>query len=263
MIERVEWERLPAVLRAAVEHRTGAVAAAESIGQGLNSAAALRLTTAEGTYFLKGVRAQDADGTAGLAWEERVAPAVAAVSPALRLAVHLAQWHVLVVDYVPGRTVDLSHGSPDTEAVATLMQRLGELPESPADVPQFTDRYAAHLLPGDAELLHGEHLLHTDTNPHNILVADDVAHLVDWAMPALGPAWIDPALTAVRLMEDGQTAAAALDWLDRIPSWRQAPPAAAAAFVGVICRDWTARIGERAAEPSNARHRGLLARAIV
>lgn len=263
MTERVEWEQLPDVVRTAIEEHTGPVVAAESVEQGLNCTAALRLTATVGPFFLKGVREEDADGLAGLAQEQLVAPAVAAVSPVLRLAVHEAGWHALVFDLAPGRTADLGPGSRDIEAVATLMQRLAHLPAPPAGLPQLADRYVDHLLPGDAELLHGEHLLHTDTNPHNLLVNGGAAQLVDWAMPAVGPAWIDPALTAVRLMEDGQSPAAALAWLDRIPSWREAPAAGVTAFVGAVCRDWAARIGERSAEPSNARYRALLTHSLA
>ncbi|MEW2548243.1 phosphotransferase [Streptomyces sp. NPDC047002] len=264
MIEQhLPWVDLPAPLRAAVQQHTGVVTSAESIEQGLNCSAAVRLTAAAGAFFVKAVRGKHTEGLAGLAQEQRVAPLVDAVSPALRLAVREAGWHALVFDLAPGRTADLSAGSPDVDAVAALMRRLADLPPVPAELPQFADRYAAHLLPGDAELLHGEHLLHTDTNPHNLLVHDGTARLVDWAMPALGPAWIDPALTAIRLMESDQTPAAALAWLDQVPSWRHAPAAAVTAFVGVVCRDWTGRIGEHAAEPSNARFRALLTRSLA
>ncbi|GAA3721813.1 phosphotransferase [Streptomyces tremellae] len=264
MIEQhLPWAGLPAPLRAAVQRHTGVVTSAESVEQGLNCSAAVRLTAAAGAFFVKAVRGEDTEGLAGLAQEQRVAPLVGAVSPALHLAVRETGWHALVFDLAPGRTADLAAGSPDVEAVAALMQRLAGLPPAPAGLLQFADRYAAHLLPGDAELLHGEHLLHTDTNPHNLLVDGGDARLVDWAMPAVGPAWIDPALTAVRLMESDQTPAAALAWLDQIPSWRHAPAAAVAAFVGVVCRDWAARIGEREAEPSNARFRALLTHSLT
>ncbi|MEU3184230.1 aminoglycoside phosphotransferase [Streptomyces sp. NPDC006923] len=267
MIEQhLPWDDLPAPLRAAIQQHTGIVTSTESIEQGLNCSAAVRLSAARGSFFAKVVR-EDTEALAGLAQEQLVAPAVVAVSPVLHLAVHEGGWHALVFDLAPGRTADLKPGSPDIEAVAALVQRLAHLPAPPPGLPQFADRYANHLLPGDAELLHGEHLLHTDTNPHNLLVDVNAngaaALLVDWAMPAVGPAWIDAALTAVRLMEGGQQPAAALAWLDRIPSWRSAPAAAVAAFVGVICRDWAARIGERAAEPSNARYLALLGRSLA
>ncbi|MFI6350483.1 phosphotransferase [Streptomyces sp. NPDC050560] len=259
MTDRVQWEHLPAVLRAAIEETTGKAAAAEPVELGLNSPVALALAAAEGMFFVKGVRDDDAGGRAALAWEERLAPAVSDVSPTLRLAVYAAGWRVLVFDFVPGRTADLGPGSPDVVATAALMRRLACLAPAARSVAPVADQYARYLLPGEAALLHGRHLLHTDTNPHNILVDDGTARLVDWAMPARGPAWIDPALTAVRLMEADQTPRAALAWLDGIPSWRRADPAAVSAFVGVVCRDWTTRLGARDAEPSNARFRALLA----
>jgi hypothetical protein len=45
----------------------------------------------------------------------------------------------------------------------------------------------------DLALLAGDHLLHTDLNPDNILISDGRAWLVDWAWTTLGAAWIDPA----------------------------------------------------------------------
>lgn len=46
----------------------------------------------------------------------------------------------------------------------------------------------------EARRFDGEHLLHTDWNPHNVLVIDGMARLVDWAWASRGASWIDPAL---------------------------------------------------------------------
>ncbi|MFD0383678.1 phosphotransferase family protein [Streptomyces stramineus] len=111
---------------------------------------------------------------------------------------------------------------------------------------------------GTRELLRGEALLHTDTNPHNLMVTDRRAYLVDWATPALGPAWVDVAYTAVRLMEADCPRAEVLAWAARFPSWASARPEALAAFVAAHCRRWEATVGAAAARPSNARFAALL-----
>lgn len=66
--------------------------------------------------------------------------------------------------------------------------------------PPLADQFTSYLLPGEAELLRGTASLHTDTNPHNIMIGNGgVAHVVD------------PACAAVRLRERGRSPAAAGD----------------------------------------------------
>ncbi|MFF2066142.1 phosphotransferase [Streptomyces sp. NPDC058200] len=262
MIERVQWEELPVRLRTAVEERTGTVIAAEPVTQGLNCSVALTLDTRRsGALFFKGVRDTDTEGVAALRWEERVNSAVGGISPAVRHDFRVAGWSCLAFDYVRGSNADLSPGSPDLDAVTSTMRRMHRLRAPDFAIPPLADRFAEHLLPGETDALSGRHLLHTDTNPHNIMISDHgEAYVVDWAMPALGPAWVDPAYTAVRLMECEQAPAAALAWLNGFTSWRQADPKAVSVFVEGTCRQWTAAVGGRGAEASNARFRHLLGR---
>ncbi|WP_325051369.1 phosphotransferase family protein [Streptomyces corynorhini] len=215
-------------------------------------------TVQDGLLFLKGVRDSDADGTAALRWEQLVSPAVAGVAPDIRHAFHAYGWSCLAFTYVQGRNADLGPGTADLAAVAEALERLGELAPPDIQLPPLTNRLADYLRPGEADTLAGEHLLHTDTNPHNIMIdSRGTAHVVDWAMPAVGPAWVDPAYTAVRLMEYGQPPDAALAWLDRFASWRHAEPKAVEAFVSATCRQWTDTVGERGSLASNARFRHL------
>ncbi|WP_434600468.1 phosphotransferase [Streptomyces sp. A5-4] len=140
------------------------------------------------------------------------------------------------------------------------MSRMHDLRILHTPIPQLSTRFAAFLHPGEAVALKGSHLLHTDTNPHNVMIGNygGDAYLVDWAMPAIGPAWVDPAYLATWLMSYGQPPSDALGWLGGFTSWRQADPKAVETFVNVTCRHWTATIGEKGAEPSNARFRHLL-----
>ncbi|MFI5617555.1 phosphotransferase family protein [Streptomyces sp. NPDC051567] len=259
MTERVQWEDLPAGLREAVTARTGPVVTSETVAEGLNCTVALIIHTRRaGPLFLKGVRTSDATGTAGLRAEEHVNGVVAAHGSALRHRFEAAGWRCLAFAHLDGRHVDLSPGTGDLDAVARTLERVQSLDAGGLRIPRFAERFRKYLEPGEAEALEGAALLHTDANPHNILVRAGDAYLVDWAMPATGPAWVDPAYTAVRMMECGQTPADALRWLHRFPGWRRAEPGAVRAFVNGTCRHWTATVGEKGAGPSNARFRSLL-----
>ncbi|WP_405799246.1 phosphotransferase [Streptomyces sp. NBC_01506] len=259
MIERVEWEQLPAGLRVSVEVRTGAVVAAELVPQGLNCTVALALTTQRGPLFFKGVREDDTEGVAALRWEEQLNPTVRGVSPTIRHTFRSDGWYCAAFDYIEGRNADLGPGSADLDTVALTLHRMHQLRLPDLTIPPLADRFSGHLLPGEEQALAGGHLLHTDTNPHNIMISGGNAYVVDWAMPAVGPAWVDAAYTAVRLMEYGQSPATALAWLNTIPSWRRADPKAVAAFTSATCRRWTATVGEKSAAASNTRIQHLTA----
>lgn len=247
------------MLRGAVEERTGQVVASEVVAGGLNCAVALKLTTERGRLFFKGVREADDEAVASLGWETRINHVVQGVSPVIHHCFRTAGWSCLAFAYIDGRHADLAPGSSDLAAVADALQRMQAFSGSTFPASPLADRFAPYLLPGEAGHLHGTNLLHTDTNPHNILIdRDGDARIVDWARPASGPAWVDPACTAVRLMECGQTPADALAWLGGFTSWRYANAKAIETFVNVTCRRWTATIGEHDAKRSNTRFRQLL-----
>nr|WP_246469949.1 phosphotransferase [Streptomyces olivoverticillatus] len=246
---------MPGAVRAAVEERTGAVIAAETLPDGLTCATALSLTTATGRTFVKGGPVH----RAAQQWEVLVNPYVRAIGPRLLWQVVADGWDLLGFEYVDGRHADLSPGSPDLPLVAEALRTAHDRQPRPTPaVPPLVERWSALLAPGEAALLGGDSLLHTDTNPHNILIADRRAHLVDWAMPALGPAWADVAYTTVRLMEADCPTGRALAWAARFPCWRAADAQALRAFVAANCRHWDSRVGPVAARPSNARFTALL-----
>ncbi|MGW1978819.1 phosphotransferase [Streptomyces sp. NPDC001889] len=261
MTERVEWEKLPAAFRDAVERHTGPVIASESVGSGFNCTVALAVhTRSSGRLFLKGVRTSDTAGAAGLLCEERLNDAVGGVSPTIRHRIEEAGWLALAFVHVDGRHVDYGPGTSDRAALMRVTRRMHRLRAPAHPVPRLSDRFAGHLRPGEAEALKGSHLLHTDLNPHNIVIshAGGDAYIVDWAMPALGPAWVDPASMAAWLMTYGHAPADALAWLRGTPSWPQADRKAVEAFVNVTCREFTASVGDKDAEPRNTRFRHLL-----
>lgn len=260
MTSRTEWHDLPRPLRAAVEERTGPIATARALTGGLNCAMAAALKAAEGPVtFVKGTPVTNAVALSGQRWEAVVNPYTRAVGPRLLWRVEAAGWELLGFAYVDdARHADLSPGAADLRLVAEVLGSAHALPPPPPHlgVPSFADRWAGFLEAGELPLLHGRTLLHTDTHPHNLLVTADRAHLVDWAMPALGPAWVDVANTAVRLMEADCPTETALAWAAGLTSrWRAA---ALRAFVAANCRAWASRVGPVGARPSNARFTALL-----
>ncbi|WP_158734445.1 hypothetical protein [Streptomyces sp. NRRL F-2747] len=67
----------------------------------------------------------------------------------------------------------------------------------------------------------------------------DRAHLIDWAWPTRGAAWIDPAVLILRLMEGGHSAEAADAWArGEFPSWAAARHTAVAAFSEANAHTW-------------------------
>ncbi|MFI1831456.1 phosphotransferase [Streptomyces sp. NPDC020412] len=262
MPERVGWEGLPAGLREQVEERTGRVVEATTVdeersvdegrsdGEGLGgSLATVVRTERQGRLFLKGVRndgdvagdgAGDGERAAALAYEQAVNRAVAGVGPSVRHAVRGSGWLVLAFIHVDGRHADFRPGTHDLAAVDSVVKRMARL-KAPRGVrvPAFAERYADRLAPRDAELLAGETLLHTDVRPRNVLIghAGGHAYVVDWARAATGPAWVDPARTAVALMAAGQPVDDALGWLATFPAWRRADPSAVRAFVSAADDD--------------------------
>ncbi|KAA6223666.1 aminoglycoside phosphotransferase [Streptomyces albofaciens JCM 4342] len=251
-MSRTGWWELPAGVWAAVEERTGPVAGARDVADGLTCSTAAVLTTASGPVFMKGVPAGDARGRAAQAMEAAVNAAVLGVGPRLLWRVVAGGWDLLGFEYVEGRHADLSTGSADLALVAGVL-RAAQAVRAPEGVPSFADRFAEVLPPGQLELLRGDSLLHTDTNPHNLLVGDGRAWLVDWAMPAAGPAWVDVAYTTVRLMEADCPPGEALEWAAQFPAWAAADPRAVGAFVAGACRLWERQVGARDARPSNGR----------
>ncbi|WP_308312044.1 phosphotransferase [Streptomyces albipurpureus] len=249
------------MLREAVEACTGPVITSESVTSGFNCSLALVVHTHKaGSLFLKGVRLSDDVGMAGLRCEEQIGGVVGGISPTIRYRFERAGWRCLAFGYVDGRHADYGPGTGDLGTIALTVGRMHQLPVPAVPLVQLSERFAGCLRPGEADALKGSHLLHTDMNPHNVLIgaADGRAYVVDWAMPAIGPAWVDAAYLATWLMSYGHTPEDAHTWLSGQPSWRQADRGAVEAFVAVTCRDFSESVGEENAATSNARFRHLL-----
>ncbi|EDY51156.1 conserved hypothetical protein [Streptomyces clavuligerus] len=230
------------------------------MASGFNCTLALKVHTRRGgRLFLKGVRVSDTAGMDGLLWEQQLNKVVGDVGPTICHQFEAGGWLALAFIHIDGRHVDYAPGTGDLEAVTRTLRRMQHLGPPAVHVPQLSDRFDGPLTREEAAALHGTNLLHTDTNPHNVMIGrDGAAYVVDWAMPALGPAWVDVAYTARWLMAFGQPPEDAMAWLNGFTSWRQADRAAVETFVEVTCREATARLGEKDSAPTNARFRHLL-----
>ncbi|SCD40688.1 RIO1 family protein [Streptomyces sp. SolWspMP-5a-2] len=256
-VTHIPWAGLPAHIHDAVTTRHGTITAVRDITAGFNCHAAAVLDTGSGALFVKATRGH----SAGHDREAAVAPHTGPAAPALLWRTTSScsswDWDLIAFHAVDGLHADLTPGSPHLAAVADLLTA-AELPApSTPHLPSWSDQWAAHATPGELEQLHGTHLVHGDINPHNLLADSTRIWLVDWALAARGPAWADTAETAIRLIEDGHTAAGASAWASTVPAWRAADPAAVALWAELRCRALTAAVGPDGARRSNDRHQAL------
>ncbi|MFI1194166.1 hypothetical protein ACH4T9_13025 [Micromonospora sp. NPDC020750] len=240
------WDDLPDTARRAVVAHTGAVGQVIPAGAGATCSFAATLHTGSDLVFCKGLPVTDR-----LAWtlrnEIRVNPHLPGIAPALRWQVEQDGWLLAGFEHVVGRHADLRPGSPDLPAVAAVLAGLAAAPPPAFPVRPFAARWE-HLI--DPAHVDGRTLAHTDMSRRNWLVNPGGARLVDWATPALGPAWLDTAFTAVRLIRYGHTPAAAEQWAAQIPVWSTAPDGSLSAFAATLARVW-----QRQQDRSPAAHR--------
>lgn len=237
---RIDFDILPASVRAVVEERTGRVQASRSATSGVNSALAAILETECGRVFLKGASDEDPRAVAGQQREVEVNAAVAGtVSPRLLWHTAAGEWHLAAFEAIDGGHADCAPGSPDLPKVAATLSALAEVPCPPVPMLSAWRRWGSFLdNPDDAKYFDGTALLHTDANPSNYLVNDGRAWLVDWAWGTRGAAFIDVALTLPRLIDAGHTIDEAEAWAGQQPVWQAADPAAIALFAGALARQW-------------------------
>ncbi|MGE5288467.1 MAG: hypothetical protein ACM3ML_14970 [Micromonosporaceae bacterium] len=239
-MEHIDWDDLDPAVRDAIQERTGAVHRARTAAAGLNSRLALILDTATGTVFVKGLPA-DHSGAVRQQREAMINPHVRPVAPALLWHAHDTGWDLLGFQYIPGaRHADYTPASPDLPQVAAVMNRLHQIPCPPGlPVKDATQRWASYLDGGTAAVFAGDHLLHTDFNPLNILITPAAAWIIDWAWPTRGAAFIDPACFLIRLISHGHTPEGAEQWASHCAAWAGAPRGAVDAFATASARLYT------------------------
>lgn len=237
-MQRTDWDRLSAGVRAAVEDRTGPVRAARTAPAGRNSSVAALLATDDGPVFIKGLRLDDPRAAAHDR-EEAVARYVTPLSPPLLWRTEVDGWDLLGFRAAPGRHADYRPGSADLPKVVDAMRRLALLwcPDLP-QLKRAERRWAAHVDPTDLPMLRGDVLLHTDYSSDNVLIHGSTARLIDWAWPTLGAGFIDPGCFIVRLIHAGHTPVKAEAWVADLPAWTDAPPRGVDVLAGALARMW-------------------------
>ena len=140
---------------------------------------------------------------------------------------------------IDGRNADFSPGSSDLPLVVAALRELAAVPCPDQPLKTIQQRLAEHS--DRPYLFAGEALLHTDIAPHNVLIDAETggkAHLVDWAWPTRGAAWVDPAVWIIRLIDAGNPPSEAENWAAKLPQWRDAPPSAVMAFAEANVALW-------------------------
>ncbi|WP_210591130.1 aminoglycoside phosphotransferase [Streptomyces sp. GESEQ-35] len=236
-VDRIHWDDLPLAARHAVEQHTGPVLRVKTADAGANSGIAATIQTTDGTLFVKGVPTDHPQARTQQR-EAVINPYLPPSCPRLLWRVQAAGWDLIGYEHLIGRHADYTPGSPDLPFVARALIELQNTPCPGIVLKRAEDRWSGYAGPAGVEQLAGDTLLHTDLAPHNMLVTDR-AHLIDWAWPTRGAAWIDPAVLILRLMEAGHTPEAADAWAHgQFPSWAAAPHASVAAFSEANACTW-------------------------
>lgn len=230
VVSRFDWEHV----RGLVEKQTGPVLTTEAVTDGLNSQIAVVVHTSRGAVFVKGLRS-DHPWVWTQQREAEINPYVRVVSPPLLWHIETDGWSLLGFEQVDGRRADYSPGSPDLPKVVQAMRLLGEIPCPDLPLKVAQQRWSSY---SDApELFEGDHLLHTEWTPGNVLI-NDGAQLVDWAWPTRGAVWIDPACWVVWLVASGHSPRSAEAWAAQIPAWHAAPRSALNVFARAQAALW-------------------------
>ncbi|MEY9840488.1 aminoglycoside phosphotransferase [Streptacidiphilus sp. EB103A] len=231
---RLTWQELPPAARAAVRVRTGAFLTAADIATGANSGVAVQVLAATGAVFIKGIPVNHGQVKTQLR-EAAVNPHLPKSSPRLQWHLQAGGWDLLGFEVIDGPAASFTPDSPDLWLVVDALRELADTPCPNIELLRLKERYTAYS--GTPELFDGDHLLHTDMAPDNVLI-DGSAHLIDWAWPTRGAVWADAATWCVRLIDAGHTPAQAEQWARRLPAFESADPAALDAFAEAHARYW-------------------------
>lgn len=235
---RLSFEDLPDAARLAVEGQAGRIKTSHDARGGTGSTVAALLATDASTVFVKGVPVDSAQ----ILFQGReiiVGSYLPRSAPRLLWHVEAGGWSLLGYEALDGTHPDFL----DSDHLMLVLEALNEvqhicLPPS-IGLPLADVRWGGYADEGRAHLFSGTALLHTDVTPGNILLGER-AHLIHWAWPTRGAAFIDPYLLALRLVAAGHSPAEAIAWVRKLGSWREAPAEALEAFAVACTRWWRA-----------------------
>jgi len=234
---RTPWTELPRAVQQAARDQLGADYTATDVTGGAGSHTAAVLAASDRRVFVKGVRA-DAVEVEDLDAEERVSPYLPSCAPRVLWRLHVDGWHILASEAVTGGIAEYEPGSPHLPLIVDALDQAGSTPAPDIDLYTSWFRWGYWCEPSDEPLFDGDRLLHTDPAATNFLVGDR-AWLVDWSWATRGPAWIDPALWAIRLISDGgQTPEQAWEHASRVTAFRAAPRRGLAALAAAEATRW-------------------------
>ncbi|MGC0421489.1 phosphotransferase family protein [Embleya sp. AB8] len=236
-MEQQSWTELPNGVRSAVESVTGPVLETEDITTWHGSTAFVAvLTTGTGKVFVKGAPSTDTEAAEQRRRETLVAPLVTRF--AAPLIAHVAEdgWILLLFGHVKGGNADLSPGSIDLGYLAATLRDVQQVrPPHGFALPPLADQWTEYLTGDQRSLLSGNHLVHNDLVPSNVMLRQAgytrQVVLVDWGRAVLGPAWAEYAGLYMWLLFSGHTPEAARAWLGQFPAWRMASRAGIRAYV--------------------------------
>jgi len=258
-------ETIPDEIRAAISEQTGPILDMAAVHGGWNSEIAVRVRSANGTVFIKGLRVDHRR-----VWTQRreaeVGPYVQAVAPRVLWHIEDAGWNLVGFEHVNGHHADFTQTSADLPLVVNALERLAAIPCPELPLRIAEQRWSNYVEdPSMLDHLHGDALLHTDFNNQNVLIANGQARFVDWAWATRGASWLDPALWVIWLIAAGsQEPAQAESWAARTTAWHTAPIPALNAFADANAKlwreiagdnpdDWTARMTDAANQWANYR----------
>jgi hypothetical protein len=163
---------LPDAVMRLIHKASGLVRDVGFLNTGRNSAIAARVRTTDHTLFVKGLPLDHP-----WVWTQKreadVNPSVRSIAPELHLHMEDDGWSLLGFEYVEGGHADFTPGSPHLPAVMDTMTRLAEVPAPNVELKTMPHRLRAYVDdPADLSWSAGNSLLHTEWNPHNVLVTD-------------------------------------------------------------------------------------------
>ncbi|MGI5143937.1 aminoglycoside phosphotransferase [Streptomyces sp. CA-106110] len=229
---------LPDAVTRLIEKHSGPVVDAGTINAGRNSAIAARVQTTDRTLFVKGLPLDHP-----WVWTQKreadVSPYVRGIAPELYWHAEEDGWSLLGFEFVEGGHADFTPGSSDLPAVMATMTRLAAVTAPNLELKTMPHRFRTYVDdPADLSWFAGNNLLHTEWNPHNVVMTSGGALLVDWGWASLGAAWIDPAVWLLWLIARGHTPEQAEWAVAAHPAWGSAPPAGLDALARVQHRIW-------------------------